>query len=276
MAHLVTWLVTGLIAGWIIRTATRTGRDFGLIGDLVTGSLGATIGGWLWRAMHVTTPDGLAGHVIAALVGATALLAALRALRHAWVGSPLGAPVGAAPGTLDLHGQIERLSALERQVFGAILGRQPVSRDPNTTFDTGLTFGQRAADRVAVFGGSWAFIGLFLVTMMAWITLNAEVPRPFDPYPFILLNLVLSCLAALQAPIIMMSQNRMAVRDRLDARSDYEVNLRAEMEIMALHAKLDSARDQELAALVRLASAQGDLLARLEDMLRATHEDATH
>ncbi|MBO0939121.1 DUF1003 domain-containing protein [Fibrella sp. HMF5335] len=107
--------------------------------------------------------------------------------------------------------------------------------------DANLTLGQRLADRIADFGGSWTFILTFLGLMISWIGLNVWVfaNRGFDPYPFILLNLVLSCLAALQAPVIMMSQNRQEERDRERARQDYEVNLKAESEIRLLQQKVD-------------------------------------
>jgi uncharacterized membrane protein len=117
--------------------------------------------------------------------------------------------------------------------------------DPNQVFDAQLTFGQRVADRVAIFGGSWTFIGLFLFGLGVWMLVQDQLAHPFDPYPYILLNLVLSCVAALQAPVIMMSQNRQAAKDRHDLRNDYEINLRAEMEIMSLHAKLDAVREHE-------------------------------
>ncbi len=104
-----------------------------------------------------------------------------------------------------------------------------------------ITFGDRMADRIASFGGSWTFIGIFVGVMLVWITINVlEHDKSFDPYPFILLNLVLSCLAALQAPIIMMSQNRQSLKDREQAQHDYDINIRAEKEIAALHAKIDS------------------------------------
>jgi uncharacterized membrane protein len=104
-----------------------------------------------------------------------------------------------------------------------------------------ITFGDRMADRIASFGGSWTFIGIFVGVMLVWITINIlEHNKSFDPYPFILLNLVLSCLAALQAPIIMMSQNRQSLKDREQAQHDYDINIRAEKEIAALHAKIDS------------------------------------
>ena len=122
-------------------------------------------------------------------------------------------------------------------MLAKLLRREAVSRDPAER-EEALTLGERVADRVASFGGSWTFIFLFLAAMAAWIALN-DSAGAFDPYPFILLNLILSCLAALQAPVIMMSQNRQVAKDRLQAQHDYEVNLKAEMEIIGLHAKLD-------------------------------------
>lgn len=107
--------------------------------------------------------------------------------------------------------------------------------------ETSTTFGEKVSDKLAEFGGSWTFIGCFAAVMVSWISINslALFSKPFDPYPFILLNLVLSCLAAIQAPIIMMSQNRQEKKDRIRAESDYLVNVRAELEIRQLHAKLD-------------------------------------
>jgi len=115
-------------------------------------------------------------------------------------------------------------------------------------FSRDLTAGQKLADKVASIGGSWTFLIGFGVVLAAWVTLNAILlaTRAFDPYPFILLNLCLSVLASIQGPIILMSQNRSAARDRLMARHDYEVNLKAEIEIAALHAKLDEIRANEL------------------------------
>jgi uncharacterized membrane protein len=172
------------------------------------------------------------------------------------VGAQLGAPRanGSAPRRIrmrevahDLEAQIGRLGMVERFVLAKLLRRQPVSSDPAER-DEEPTLGERVADRVASFGGSWTFIFLFLAAMAAWIGFNASAGE-FDPYPFILLNLILSCLAALQAPVIMMSQNRQATKDRLEAQHDYEVNLKAEMEIIALHAKLDDLLAQIVAKL---------------------------
>lgn len=163
--------------------------------------------------------------------------------------------------------QFQTLTHLERRVVEYFLHRRTVARDPNAAFDVRLTTGQRTADRVAAFGGSWTFIILFLGAMLIWMTYNAEAAGRFDPYPFILLNLVLSCLAALQAPIIMMSQNRQAAKDRLDAQHDYEVNLKAEMEIAALHLKVDELREREWSALLDIQREQLELLQQIQARL---------
>lgn len=136
--------------------------------------------------------------------------------------------------------------------FLADLRRLGVARDPHALFDARLTFGQKLADRVAAIGGSWGFIIGFGVFLAAWAVLNTVVlaKHAFDPFPFIFLNLMLSMLAALQAPIIMMSQNRQAAKDRFEARLDYETNVRAEAQIEGLHAKIDQLR-ADIAALSR-------------------------
>ena len=120
---------------------------------------------------------------------------------------------------------------------------------------------------MALFGGSWTFIGLFFIAMFSWMTMNQELARAFDPYPYILLNLILSCLAALQAPIIMMSQNRLSAKDRSDAKNDYEVNVRAELQIRGLHEKLDSMREEELVRLTRVVELQQQALDALRQRL---------
>ncbi|MEI4470180.1 DUF1003 domain-containing protein [Frigidibacter sp. MR17.24] len=157
-----------------------------------------------------------------------------------------------------------RLSPVLQAVLGRIARHGHVARDTNARFDAEATLGQRVADRVAAFGGSWTFILLFLGLLAGWTAGNWLLGRAApDPYPFIFLNLLLSMLAALQAPVIMMSQNRQAAKDRLDAAHDYEVNLKAEIEIMALHEKLDRLREQDLKAMLTRQQEQIDLLTRL-------------
>ncbi len=134
--------------------------------------------------------------------------------------------------------------------------RLSVSRDVSAAYEESRSFGEKLADRIAAFGGSWTFIMLFGGAIAVWVLLNTVVlwrwgDQPFDPYPFILLNLFLSLVAAIQAPIIMMSQNRQAAKDRIQASHDYEVNLKAEIEIMALHEKMDELRQKDLVELVR-------------------------
>jgi uncharacterized membrane protein len=153
------------------------------------------------------------------------------------------------------------LSERERRVIERHVERRHVSRDVNHEFDAQLTVGQRVADSVAAFGGSWTFIIVFGAVLVAWVIANtALLLRPFDPYPYILLNLFLSMIAALQAPVIMMSQNRQAAKDRLDAALDYEVNLKAELEVAGLHVKLDELRDRQWRELVELQRRQLALL----------------
>ena len=254
--QLITWTATGLGVGWLVRTAMRSRRDFGLLGDLTTGWLGGVVGGWLFRRLGVIAPDNPAVHVVVALVGASALLLGLRVLRRATFVTRVGTPAEAVPPLADLEELVRGVGQLERRILRGLLTKQHTVRDPNQAFEAQATFGERVADKVALFGGSWTFIGLFFIGMISWMAMNQEAGRAFDPYPFILLNLVLSCLAALQAPIIMMSQNRLSAKDRSDAKNDYEVNVRAEMQIMALHSKLDSLRDEEVARLARLVEEQ--------------------
>lgn len=160
----------------------------------------------------------------------------------------------------------ESLSERARGVARHVAGRTHIARNVAEHF-AATTRGQRAADRVASFGGSWTFVGLFAATMIAWVVLNAfllaSLGKTFDPYPYILLNLFLSMLAAIQAPIILMSQNRHAERDRLNAEHDYEVNLKAELEIMLLHEKIDGLREQQWAELVAIQNEQLALLRTL-------------
>lgn len=275
MRPLLTWIVTGFLVGWLVRVVMGSRRDFGVLGDLTIGLLGGITGGWLFDWLGVTAPASTVAQVFVAITGAVALVGALRVLRQI-VPAHIVAIPGAGPGEQDLEHQIKVLNEFERRILSHVLGRRRIAVDPNSRFDAQLTFGQRMADRVAAFGGSWIFIGLFVAGLVVWMIVNEQSLRPFDPYPFILLNLVLSCLAALQAPVIMMSQNRMAAKDRLDAHDDYQVNLRAEMEIMGLHAKLDAVREREWTEFLAMQREQLDSLRRIETRLRGVAEaDAT-
>jgi uncharacterized membrane protein len=161
-----------------------------------------------------------------------------------------------------LEAERGELSALEHEVIDSIAQQEILAEDVNADFEKGLTPGQRVADAVAAFGGSWRFIIIFAAVIVLWIGLNAAVLlfKPFDPYPFILLNLVLSCLAAIQAPVIMMSQNRQEAKDRLRAEHDYKVNLKAELEIRKLHDKLDYLLNQQWERLLEIQQLQIEML----------------
>jgi uncharacterized membrane protein len=179
----------------------------------------------------------------------------LRHFRAAWVEDVLESERG-------------QLSDLEADVVRSIREQELVVENLNRTFDESLTFGERLADRVALFGGSWTFISLFAATLAAWICINsvALMRRPFDPFPYILLNLVLSCLAAIQAPVIMMSQNRQAAKDRLQAEHDYRVNLQAELEVRHLNAKIDLLLTNLWSRLLEMQQVQVDLLTELTEL----------
>lgn len=156
-----------------------------------------------------------------------------------------------------------------QKVARHLAGRKHIARNTSVDLDDDASLGARAADAVARFGGSWTFILLFAAILLVWIGANAlllaRYDAQFDPYPFILLNLFLSMLAAVQAPIILMSQNRQAMKDRLQAEHDYEVNLKAELEIMLLHEKIDLLREDQWAELLKIQKDQLALLARLTD-----------
>ena len=161
----------------------------------------------------------------------------------------------------------EVLHSVERKAIEKLVKRHPISRDTNLEFQDRRTFGERVADKVAKFGGSWTFIIIFCGILVAWVIVNSFIlanrGNAFDPYPYILLNLFLSMTAALQAPIIMMSQNRQSAKDRLDAAHDYEVNLKAELEILSLHEKIDELRQKKWLELIELQQKQIELLEKL-------------
>ncbi|HEX8998503.1 MAG TPA: DUF1003 domain-containing protein [Blastocatellia bacterium] len=164
-----------------------------------------------------------------------------------------------------LETEIENLHPEERQAIEQFVNRGRVARNVLREFDERLTFGQRVADQVAKFGGSWTFIFIFLGTLIVWMLFNTFVlaRQAFDPFPYILLNLLLSCLAALQAPVIMMSQNRMAEKDRIQAKHDYEVNIKAELEILQIQEKINELRERDWIALIEMQQKQIELLERL-------------
>ena len=158
------------------------------------------------------------------------------------------------------------LNALDRQVLDSIREGETLAENLNTSHDEGLSFGQRVADRIAAVGGSWDFIIGFGLVLAFWISINIYfLSRPFDPFPFILLNLVLSCLAAIQAPVIMMSQNRQEAKDRLRVEQDYRINLKAEIEIRALHEKLDHLLLQQWERLLEIQQMQMEMMEELAE-----------
>lgn len=160
--------------------------------------------------------------------------------------------------------ELEKLSEQERQVVEGFINRGRIARNVAHEFEEQLTFGQRVADRFAQIIGSWRFIIIQSVLLAVWIALNitAYVYR-WDPYPFILLNLAMSFQAAYAAPILMMSQNRQSEKDHLQAKNDYEVNLKAELEIMQLHEKFNELRDSLWVDLIRMQQQQIEMLKRL-------------
>ena len=162
----------------------------------------------------------------------------------------------------------DKLKPVERRVLESVAQRR-FSAEPGEALHEQPTLGQRLADRVAQFGGSWTFISLFLAFLVLWALANTGffAAHAIDPYPFIFLNLLLSMVAALQAPIIMMSQNRQATKDRLMAAHDYEVNLKAEIEILALHEKLDVMRSEQMLTLLAKQQETIELMTRALERL---------
>ncbi len=157
------------------------------------------------------------------------------------------------------------ITALEQEVLNSMQAHELLARNVDAEFEQVWTFGERLADRIASFGGSWAFMICFAAFLGLWIGMNSLVLlwRPLDPYPFIFLNLILSCLAAVQAPIIMMSQNRQEAKDRVRSQHDYQVNLKAELEIRQLHEKIDHLLSHQWDRLAQIQEIQLDLLNEL-------------
>jgi uncharacterized membrane protein len=252
----------GLVSGWLAGLLMK-GRDYGISGNLLLGALGSLVGGWVMHALGAEHPLAVWQQAIVALLGAMLVLGVARRLRP--VARETRKAIGRAGVFADFEAQMRKLGEYERQALERLRARGTVARNANVAFEEQQTFGQRVADRVAAFGGSWTFIGAFLLVMLVWMIWNTESRARFDPYPFILLNLVLSCIAALQAPVIMMSQNRQAAKDRLMATNDFEVNVRAEMELVRLHARFDELHERDWLALVEMQHRQIELL---ESILR--------
>jgi uncharacterized membrane protein len=165
------------------------------------------------------------------------------------------------------------LSALEEQVVKSLTEQDLLSKNINVEYDQQRTLGERMADKLADFGGSWRFISIFGGVLLLWIVINSAliIWKPFDPYPFIFLNLILSCLAAIQAPIIMMSQNRQETRDRLHAEQDYRINLKAELEIRHLHEKIDHLLMNQWQRLMEIQQIQMELMDELSHKTPRQH-----
>jgi uncharacterized membrane protein len=160
----------------------------------------------------------------------------------------------------------QELVEAEKALAARLKVRRTPNPPPDDVLDAKLTFGQRVADRVAMLAGSWTFIFSFLALLVLWMVVNIwKGADAADPYPFILLNLMLSCIAALQAPVIMMSQNRQADRDRLQVKLDYEVNVRAEAEIAELKQAMDELQRRQWATLLAMQHEQLTILRRMAD-----------
>ncbi|WP_345987299.1 DUF1003 domain-containing protein [Sulfurimonas sp. HSL1-2] len=164
-----------------------------------------------------------------------------------------------------VESEMGELTSLENEVLRSLTEHELLSANIEDSFEKRWSLGERMADRLASFGGSWTFLMLFALFLLLWIGINSAVlyVKPVDPYPYIFLNLLLSCLAAIQAPIIMMSQNRQEAKDRLRSQHDYQVNLKSELEIRHLHEKIDHLMTQQWERLVQIQKLQVDLLSDL-------------
>jgi uncharacterized membrane protein len=163
-----------------------------------------------------------------------------------------------------------RIEKLEREVVDSIHESEMLSRNTNIAVEEKSSAGEKLSDRIARFGGSWTFIIIFLAILFTWIAINslAMLFAPFDPYPYILMNLILSCIAAIQAPIIMMSQNRQETKDRARAENDYQVNLKAEIEIRTLHEKMDHLLLDQWSRMMEVQELQIDMLGDIAREIR--------
>lgn len=163
-----------------------------------------------------------------------------------------------------------KIESIEQEVINSLHDSELLAENPNKTYSEKVSFGDRVADKVAKFGGSWSFIITFFAVLVGWILINTIVllNRAFDPYPFILMNLILSCIAAIQAPIIMMSQNRQETKDRIRSENDYKVNLKAEIEVRTLHEKVDHLLLDQWSRLMKSQEVQLEMLEELSRELK--------
>ena len=163
--------------------------------------------------------------------------------------------------------EISEMSRIDEIISNTVKQEEKISRDIDEEFETKLSFADKLSDRIASFGGSWRFIIIFGIILFVWIIINMMVVKPFDPFPFILMNLILSTIAALQAPVIMMSQNRQETKDRLRSRHDYMVNLKAEIEISSLNEKLDRLLKERWTRLLEVQQIQFELMQETLDKI---------
>jgi uncharacterized membrane protein/uncharacterized membrane protein YeaQ/YmgE (transglycosylase-associated protein family) len=265
----VIWILTGLLAGSVARIAMKSSPGaLGVVHDVSLGLFGGVFGGALFRLIGATPREGGLSHFVTAVIGAMVAIMLARTAREA---ASRGMSEVERLRLLDIDAQMKRLGISPAAFDVFKVG--PLSVDATAKYEERRTLGERAADRIASFGGSWTFIGLFMTFLTLWMAYNVRAAEAFDPYPFILLNLMLSCIAALQAPIIMMSQGRQAATDRVEARNDYEVNLKAEVEIAALHIKIDELRNAQWTELIELQRKQIEML---EAALAKRVEGASH
>ncbi len=161
--------------------------------------------------------------------------------------------------------EVAALAQLKKEVTESLLHQEALTKNIDKEFDAKTTRGERIADKVAAFGGSWTFIIIFGVILAVWMGVNTTLflAKPFDPFPYIFLNLVLSCLAAIQAPVIMMSQNRQEAKDRMRSENDYKTNLKAELEIQAINDKIDKLLNDQWKHLLEIQQMQMEMIEHL-------------
>ncbi len=169
-----------------------------------------------------------------------------------------------------INDESTNIKELERDVIKSINNNELIAENINISIKEKLRIGDSISDKVASFGGSWKFIIIFFIILFLWIAINSYVvlKKPFDPYPFILMNLILSCIAAIQAPIIMMSQNRQEKKDRIRSENDYKVNLKSEIEIRTLHEKVDHLLLDQWSKMIKIQEIQIEILEELRNKMK--------